>query len=253
MQLGASFGKDEAGQANTLAARALRSSPFTRQLLKGLRLRSSHVNIRVLGGEYDQCENVLERLGLEHDTLLPGELDLAAPGKEIRAIFYNCTSKPLSDTALDHIEGFVRDGGYLFTTDWGLENVLEQRFSQYVRALRDRGRVIMTADETISFKAAVQHPLLRGLPDTSRTSRWWLEDSSLLVDIVNPRAVDVLLESEELEMRHGSNVVAVTFQHGRGRVVHVLGHFFQKEGNLRGTVAMQRILLNFLYQALRKR
>ncbi len=251
MKLGASFGKDEAGEANTLAARALRASPFTRQLLKGLRLRTSRVNTRVLRGEYDQCESVLDRLELEHDALLPGELELAAPGQEIRAIFYNCTSKPLSEAALDRIEGFVRNGGYLFTTDWGLENVLERRFSQYVRTLRDRGRVIMTDDETISFQAATKHPLLRGLPGGAKTSRWWLEDSSILIDVVAPQAVDVLIRSKELKSRYGSDVVAVTFKHGKGRVVHVLGHFFQKEGNLRGTVAMQRILLNFLYQALR--
>jgi len=252
MRLGTSFGKDQAGEANTLAAQALQSSPFTRQLLKGLRLRSSRVNIRVLGGEYDHCESVLERLGIEHDTLLPGELALAAPGKEIRAILYNCSSKPLSETALNHLERFVADGGYLFTTDWGLENVLERRFSQYVRPVRVGGRMIMTDDETISFQATAKHPLLRGLPDTSYTSRWWLDDASQLIDIVNPRAVDVLIESRELDARHGSGVVAVTFEHGKGRVVHVLGHFFQKEGNLRGTVAMQRILLNFLYQALRE-
>lgn len=250
-RLGTSFGKDEAGEANTLAARALRSSPFGRSLLAGLRLRTSHVNIRVLGGEYDECESVLDRLELGHDMLFAEELDLAQPGPEIRAIFYNCTAKPMTPRALDHLERFVYAGGYLFTTDWGLENVLEQRFSQYVRTLRDRGRVVMTEDEVISFRAVSTHPLLRGLPSGNGISRWWLEDSSLLIDIVDPKAVDVLIESNDLDARHGSRPVAVTFQHGKGRVVHVLGHFFQKEGNLRGTVAMQRILLNFLYQALR--
>ena len=76
---------------------------------------------------------------------------------------------------------------------------------------------------------------------------------NIALDLKHPKSVEILIESKELEMRHGSGIVAVTFPHGRGRVVHVLGHFFQKEGNLRGTVAMQRILLNFLYQALRSR
>ena len=250
--LGASFGKDDAGEANSLAARTLQASPFTRNLLAGLRLRTSHVNVRVLGGEYDQCESVLLRLELEHDILLPDELDLAQPGREIRAIFYNCTSKPLTARALDHLERFVHAGGYLFTTDWGLENVLEQRFAQYVRPLRDeKGRVVMTDDEVISFHALATHPLLRGMPGGAQKARWWLEDSSLLIDIVDRRSVEVLIESDDLESRHGSRSVAVTFRHGSGRVVHVLGHFFQKEGNLRGTVAMQRILMNFLYQSLR--
>jgi len=250
-RLDSNFGKGDAGTANSLAARALHASPFSRNLLAGLRLRTSRVNVRVLGGEYDHCEDVLTSLGLEHDVLLPEELDLARPGAEIRAIFYNCTSKPLSPRALDHLERFVHAGGYLFTTDWGLENVLEQRFAQYVRTLRTQGRVVMTQDEIISFRATAAHPLLRGLPTGDAKSRWWLEDSSLLIDVVDRRAVEVLIESEDLHARHGSRPVAVTFRHGRGRVVHVLGHFFQKEGNLRGTVAMQRILLNFLYQSLR--
>ncbi len=249
--LGRSFGKDAAGEANTLAARTLRSSPFSRNLLRGLRLRISRDNVRVLHGDYDQCESVLDRLGLEHDVMFPEELTLAQPGREIRAIFYDCTSKPLTKTALDHLERFVRAGGYLFTTDWGIENVLEKRFSQYVRPLRRKGRVVMTEDEVISFRAASTHPLLRGLPTGADASRWWLEDSSLLIDVVDPGAVDVLIESDDLGARHGSRYVAVTFRPGRGRVVHILGHVFQKEGNLRGTVALQRILMNFLYQSLR--
>ncbi|MHC4820415.1 MAG: hypothetical protein ACYTDX_01685, partial [Planctomycetota bacterium] len=35
-------------------------------------------------------------------------------------------------------------------------------------------------------------------------------------------------------------------QHGKGKVLHLLGHAWQKQGNLKGTYGMQRIVLNFL-------
>ncbi len=250
-KLGTNFGKDGAGDANRSAADVLRGDAFSRHLLEGLRLRTNRTNVRVLGGDYDHAEGILKGLGLEYDVLLPAELDLAQPGREIRALFYNCTSQPLSTRALDHLEGFVAAGGYLFTTDWGIESVLDKRFGRYVRSRRERGQAVMTQDEVISFRARGDHALLRGLPRDGGPSRWWLENSSILIDVVDPAAVDVLIESDDLELRHGSRVVAVTFRHGRGRVVHVLGHFYQQEGNLRGAVAMQRLLLNFLYQSLR--
>src|SRR5205823_2815406 len=78
-------------------------------------------------------------------------------------------------------------------------------------------------------------------------SRWWLEDSSIPFVVENKTEVEVLAQSADLERKHGSKLVAVTFKYGQGRVVHALGHMFQKEGNLRGAYAMQRLLLNFLY------
>ena len=112
--------------------------------------------------------------------------------------------------------------------------------------------MVMTPDTTITFTVAPgKHVLLAGLPPEAETSRWWLEDSSILFTVEKPAVVEVLAISKELETRYGSNVVAVTFPYGKGRVVHALGHMFQKEGNLRGAYAMQRLLLNFLYQAIR--
>ena len=40
---------------------------------------------------------------------------------------------------------------------------------------------------------------------------------------------------------------------GRGRVLHMLGHFYQQEGNLKGTFSAQRLIANFLLAAIRKR
>ena len=66
-------------------------------------------------------------------------------------------------------------------------------------------------------------------------------------------AVEVLIESEDLKKRYGSKHVAVTFRFGKGRVFHMLGHFFQKEGNLRGAFSAQRLIANFLIAAVRRK
>ena len=146
----------------------------------------------------------------------------------------------------------MEDGGYLFTSDWAIQ-LVEKAFPDTIRPLRDGPRMVMTPDETILCTVTRERtPLLQGLPSDEETCRWWLEDSSIPFVIDKKADVTVLAESADLERRHGSKLVAVTFKHGKGRVVHVLGHMYQKEGNLRGAYAMQRLLLNFLYQAIRR-
>ena len=62
----------------------------------------------------------------------------------------------------------------------------------------------------------------------------------------------MLVHSDELERRNGkdASAVAVTFPYGRGRVLHMLGHVFQQEGNLRGAVIVQRLVVNYVAAAL---
>ena len=42
------------------------------------------------------------------------------------------------------------------------------------------------------------------------------------------------------------------FGKGKGRVLHMLGHVYQMEGNLKGTFSAQRLMANFLIAAVRK-
>jgi len=247
-----SFGKDDAGRANAAAAGRLNGDPFTRALVNGLRLRTTDKNVKVVAGDYDKCEMVMTALGIQHGALTAEDLAKALPTQDVRAIFYDCTGRPAGKKTLDNLERWVKEGGFLFTSDWGVENVVEKAFPGYVKVLRNGAKPVMTPDTTITFTVAPgTHTLLAGLPPEAETSRWWLEDSSILFTVEKPAEVEVLAISKELETRYGSKLVAVTFPYGKGRVVHALGHMFQKEGNLRGAYAMQRLLLNFLYQAIR--
>ena len=51
-----------------------------------------------------------------------------------------------------------------------------------------------------------------------------------------------------LKQRFGSGNVAVEFRPKRGRVLHLMGHFYQKDGNHAGVVAMHRLIFNFLQE-----
>ena len=50
----------------------------------------------------------------------------------------------------------------------------------------------------------------------------------------------------EMERRFGTSPVVIDFRAGKGRVLHLLGHFYQKDGNRLGLVAMDNLILNYL-------
>ncbi len=250
-ELDAIFGKDGAGRANAAAAGRINGDPFTRALVNGLKLRTNEKNVKVVKGDYDQGELVMNALGIRHGFVSGPEIAHDGIEPEVRVVFYNCTGRPASPQTCAELTRWVSDGGWLFTSDWGVK-VVERAFPGYLHVLKEGAREVATADETITFTIAPgRHELLKGLPPEAETSRWWLEESSSPFVIDKPEAVEVLAQSTDLERKYNSKYVAITFAHGKGRVVHVLGHMFQKEGNLRGAYAMQRLLINFLYLAIK--
>ena len=96
-----------------------------------------------------------------------------------------------------------------------------------------------------------RHPLLQGVFHPGVQGRWWLEQASFDMIVQKPQEVTVLIESPDLEELFGrSPAVAATFDYGQGRVLHVLGHYYQEAGNLAGTVSAHRLALNFVMARL---
>jgi hypothetical protein len=54
-----------------------------------------------------------------------------------------------------------------------------------------------------------------------------------------------------MRKRYGAHVVAFRFEYGDGVVLHLLGHFYQKDGNRRGLVAMHRLINNVILARVR--
>jgi hypothetical protein len=216
-------------------------------------------DIVVVQGEYDHQERVLRELKIPYRSVGPTEPTFVSGEvlKKARFVFWNCGMAP-SDRLLERLapslRGFVERGGYLFTSDWVIGHVLVRAFGEFVSTSGAAAALPELVVDIQPVAAHASHPLLEGVFQPGKTGRWWLEARTLDVRVKDPQAVTVLIESPELHRNYrASPAVAVTFQHGRGRVLHVLGHYDQEAGNLAGVVAVQRIALNFVLMSLREK
>ncbi len=152
------------------------------------------------------------------------------------------------------VRDFVRGGGYLFTSDWGL-TILEQAFPGYVR---NGGNVGPKTVGIVAHAGGERHPLLEEVfpaGSASRKFRWEIDGSSYLVRVERPGEVETLVESPEVA-RHRAVAVAFSPQKDdgtprAGRVLHVLSHF-QKQATKQGDYALQNLLLNFLLDRVKE-
>ncbi|MCG3134325.1 MAG: hypothetical protein HMLKMBBP_01630 [Planctomycetes bacterium] len=248
-----SFGKDGAKAANAKASELLAAEPDGAAALATARSGAKGgAAVWVVAGDYDHAEVVLHGLGIEHAVVRKDDLERREIPRALRVLVYNCTGKALDDDAQARVSAWVAEGGTLLSTDWGIERLLAKGFPGKLAPLTHAGRPVMTPDETVEVRADGDDALLRGVPRNGATCRWWLEDTSLPFTAAEGADVRVLVSSDDLLRRHGAPAVAAVFPWGRGRVVHLLGHVYQREGNLRGAVLVQRIVVNLVADALRK-
>jgi len=248
------FGKDGSGDANKTASGLVLQGLGGRggRIARLLRLRPAAETV-VVPGTYDRVEDVLDLFEIPYTIVKVRELrdtDLS----NVRTLFVNCSNEAFPGDIAEKVGKWSHEGGYVFSTDWALENLIEKAFPRTIRPIRVRGNQIKgTPEMVVGVSAKLKHHFfLRGTGLEKNDAEWWLEDSTYPVRIVRSEMVEVLVESPVLKKKFGSGAVAVTFRWGQGRVVHVMGHYFQKEGNLRGTFAMQKIITNFLVAAIRR-
>lgn len=252
---GRSFGKGEAGGANRVAAGLVESDGGGALALRTVREKAATSNVWVIAGDYDSAEKVLHELGIAHDVLGKDALETRDIPAHVRVLVYNCTGRALSLETQRRIAAWTWAGGWVVSTDWGVERLLERGFEGTLTPLRVNERPVLTKDETVGVRPTTHKGLAAGLPPAEDHARWWLEDSSVPFTIAHGIDAEVLVRSDELERRlgNGAGAVAVTFPYGEGRVLHMLGHVYQQEGNLRGAVIVQRLVVNYLAAALRAR
>ena len=170
-------------------------------------------------------------------------------------VFWNCGELPQSSIASfrEKLERWVRKGGYLFSTDWGIAHVVAPTFPAYVATAGNRAPLVETVLHIEPNKDNKRHPLLEGVFLRDTQAQWWLEQASFDIKIEDRDKVEVLIDCPQLaKIFHRDPAVAVTFRHGKGRVLHVMGHYYQKMGNLAGTLAAHRLALNFIMEKLEK-
>jgi len=174
----------------------------------------------------------------------------------------------LSQAGLDVIRDFVQRGGYLFTEDWAMGDIVERVWPTFLEG----GTPLPGGVTEITPRpGAAAHPYLRrvfhnaeGGAGATRVREytprsWKIDTDSPKIGVKDPNAVQVLIESDTV------GPVALTFTPARvkakkgefeqdrtkmqgGRVLHVLSHFGEQEAPA-DELTIQNLLLNFLIEA----
>jgi len=178
-------------------------------------------------GVHDYIEQVFNGIGLKHNLINPQQFEKIDLDPD-KIIFINCPGS-VSSKGLRNLVTFVENGGFLFTTDWALKHVIEPGFPGYIK-YNNRP----TGDEVVRVEIlAEEDPFLQSLIGPNDDPQWWLEGSSYPIEIVNHKEVDILIKSKEIEKKYGESAVFVTFDYGKGKVYHMISHFYLQRAETR--------------------
>lgn len=208
-------------------------------------------DVIVVTGEADHVENVLKKLAIPHQIIEREQLkDFVL--KPTSVLIFNCHSKDvLSAEALKKVGKFVAAGGYLFSSDWELQNVLLKSFPRTIGQGPKTGNKGIVVSIRPSEKNQA-HPYLRDVfplnPFKLEDFKWKIDSVSAIVRVPPGGKVLSLVESAELAKQYGGATVAATFRHGRGAILHVLSHFIAQRDASGDGFALQQMLANFIIE-----
>ena len=178
-------------------------------------------------GVHDYIEQVFNGIGLKHNLINPQQFEKIDLDPD-KIIFINCPGN-VSSKGLRNLVTFVEKGGFLFTTDWALRHVIDPGFPGYIK-YNNRP----TNDEVVRVDIlAEEDPFLQSLIGPNDDPQWWLEGSSYPIEILNQKEVDILIKSKEIEKKYGESAVFVTFDYGKGKVYHMISHFYLQRAETR--------------------
>lgn len=187
-------------------------------------------DIVVVRGCYDHIHLVMQHSRIPFRHVTQEELE----GMSLRpdqTVYVNCASD-FPPRMAHKLAQFVETGGLLITTDWCLTNVVEVAFPGTVC----KGGT-ETGDDVVSVEI-LDHTddVLAGFFDEDRgeaAPQWWLEGSSYPIKVLDESRVRKLVVSKEMLERYGEEAVIVRFEHGEGRVYHMLSHFYLQRSETR--------------------
>jgi hypothetical protein len=177
-------------------------------------------DLAVFSGSFDSVQEVLRRLKVPF-TRDPSPAKLTAG-----LVFANCSSEP-NPQLVERIEPHVRGGGWLVSSDWSLQNVVQAAFPNTVR--RKGGK--NTGNEVVAVEPALASTWSEVVV-LGADPQWWLESSSYPIEVLDPQHVRVEAASHELLVRYGAPAVAVRFDWEAGHVFHVISHFWLKQSRV---------------------
>ncbi len=264
----------------TVVDRMKENRPDAYRTLEGL----EKDDIIVVTGVFDQCQDVLRALGLPY-TLVQRTDFAAFPLNPKQIVIFNCDEQTgkLSPEGQQRLREFTARGGYVFTSDWELQNVVAPSFPKTISMAGSTGELHVGITPA---KGAESHPLLRDVfpadPFKAASFKWKIDGASFTV---RPGGQSqVLVHSDELASTHGSGIVAIVTRFGApaggkrrrpsrpttggsryggsttgddgsyveelrgGAILHVLSHFYSQKDEGGDGFALQQMLLNFIVE-----
>ncbi len=185
-------------------------------------------SIIIVAGSYDKIELVLDLIKVPYILIQPNDVNQINLRPD-QILIINCPGN-IDDKGLQKIEQFVKKGGFLFTTDWALLNVLEKIFPEYVKYNQRP-----TGDDCVSVEVVDKsNKFLEGLFQADADPIWWLESLSYPIMIINKEKVKVLIASREMEKKYGEAPIVITFSYGDGgTILHMTSHYYLQRAELR--------------------
>jgi hypothetical protein len=210
--------------AYKVAARVVKTilSPEQLALINQLQAK----DLIIVPGLYDFVEKILASGNVPYSLhkednksqtkLNPAQILLInCPGSQISALHYK------KQKGLKAVVEFVKDGGFLVSTDWALDHIIPGFEGFIAHGGNDTSHDVVEID-----LVAHASPYMQGLGSGSLKPLWWLESASYPIKILKKNKVDVLLASQEMRQKYGEEAIAVKFAYGEGRVIHVVSHFY---------------------------
>lgn len=173
----------------------------------------------VISDKYDQAERTLESLGLPYKIMNKKQFDSYDLGAA-QVVIIDCGPNNLSWNAAIKIQAFVKNGGYLLTTDWMLDRLDQNVFPGFIAWSGANNRQKMYEASLVGKHPALfRHAVTNGA--------WKMDIHCHLIRVFNKEKVRVLAVSQELaqEDPDGLGALAVVFPFGRGYVMHMMAHF----------------------------
>ncbi|MHA1340462.1 MAG: hypothetical protein ACTSRZ_09565 [Promethearchaeota archaeon] len=184
--------------------------------------------ILIVKGSYDRIEDVFDILEIPYGLIMPYELDQINL-RPTQTLIINCPGSGISSEVLNKIKKFVEKGGFLWSTDWVLLEVLEKIFPEYVKF-----NGVKTNDDVVRVEVVDKsHPYLKGLFEGEADPQWWLETSSYPITLLKKDKIKVLIQSREMKQKYGESPIVILFNYGKGEVLHMTSHYYLQRTELR--------------------
>ncbi len=214
-----------------LSALVLSATAFAANPHNGRLEAIAKAKVIIVRGSADHMEQVLAKAKADFVTVEPAELpELPLNAKQV--LMVNCRGE-MSDAARERVRRFVAAGGFLYTTDHAVHELVEKIFPNTIAWTGTT-----TNQEVLPVKVRgtdEDRGLLNSLGGNAKEF-WQVAGGGYPVKVLDPKRVTVLMESKEVAQKYGSGTIAVRFRYEDGQVIHVTGHFYSQPGQ-QGAVA----------------